>query len=79
MTNEQHHAGARETLGVRVAGAWARFRCDTLDWHRPGTPCLFNGPNLIGHCQRCRRRICRDSQGNWFALRARTNPGDDHG
>lgn len=48
---------------------WARFRCETLDWHTPApnSAMRFDGVSLACRCERCNRRILQDSQGNWFS------------
>lgn len=42
--------------------------CRKLDWHLEPETQDFDGISFYGVCSRCKQRVLRDSQGNWFGV-----------
>lgn len=52
---------------------FSNFKCEKLDWHKPEKIRYYaEGDiyhvNTLSRCKYCGRRICQDSQGNWFTF-----------
>jgi len=42
-----------------------KYTCDIMEWHSVITT-GHNGVSYVGVCEKCGKRLMRDSQGNWF-------------
>jgi len=43
-----------------------RFFCDKIGWHLTPHAQGFDGCSSVGICPRCRVKVLKDGQGNWF-------------
>ena len=63
---EGFNRGTFKTQGGKTG--LTSFRCETLGWHSPTEKRSFDGVSFGSRCERCDRRILKDSQGNWFSV-----------
>lgn len=51
-----------------VVNLWSKnsWFCKVMGWHKEPWNILFDGCSLSGKCPRCKKRVLKDSQGNWF-------------
>lgn len=47
---------------------WKKIMCSISGWHKPIKAFAVDGIRIIPRCERCGKRIARNSQGKWFEL-----------
>lgn len=68
FTQTQKASNERLKLMMKVRSSrWGRFLC-LIDWHKPCVSVVGDGDpySKQTRCVRCKGRLLRDSQGNWF-------------